>query len=87
MLCMTQDDTYHCVFGAIQGCGRYNIQDGYDYFPLLYWNSQRTTICRYTSLVKAIRLIQRAQAYCSTRMQGNGIGGLNYPTFARRTKW
>lgn len=77
-----QDGAYHAVFGAIQGVADTTTSAGFDYHPLLYWNSRDQQFIDVASASKSAPSDTAAQTTLQSTYAGNTLGGLNYPTLS-----
>ncbi len=74
------DDTYHCVFGGIQGVADNPTATQLDYFPILYWNTrdQQFMDLAFTHKSNPVDTATVPNLLVNSR-SGNSLGGLNYP--------
>jgi len=73
-----KDDTYHCVFGGIQG-GADTSSTQFDYFPILYWNTREQQLVDLAFSYKSNPADTTAPGILVNSRPGNGLGGMNYP--------
>ena len=78
----SQDGTYHTIFGAIQGWADTSTSVGYDYHPILYWNTREQQLVDIASPSKSYPADSSARSTLQSTYAGNMLGGLNYPTLS-----